>query len=268
VWLPWAALAAGIALALGAGWALWRYLPRPAKPAAPAARIVPAAPAIVNQPPPTPIERPSLDQLLERYGSETDTDNAFNKLFALWGLEYRAGETDACSQAAAAGLGCLSERGSLAQLRLYNRPAILTVTDAAGATHQVVLAALTAGRAAVSIGGERREIPLDDLGRMWFGDFVMLWQPGSADAKPLTLGMRGAEVQRLRDRLEKISGSKTASRVRGVFDQELQSLVQEFQRSNRLEVDGVANIPTLVVLDSALAANGTPLLDAGSAKGG
>ena len=39
-------------------------------------------------------------------------------------------------------------------------------------------------------------------------------------------------------------------------------LVEEFQRQHRLNVDGIAGIQTLVVLDTALATPGSPLLDA------
>ena len=44
-----------------------------------------------------------------------------------------------CDQASRQGLECLFQKGSWAQLRALNRPAILTLTDDLGRNHQVVL---------------------------------------------------------------------------------------------------------------------------------
>ncbi len=101
-----------------------RFLPADAAPPPPVA----AAPA----PAPKPEPPPDLDQLLTQFSAETDPDNAFNKLFALWGIRYVAGSVDPCTQALQSGLECLTQRGSLAQLRLFNRPAVLNVVDSQG----------------------------------------------------------------------------------------------------------------------------------------
>ncbi len=60
--------------------------------------------------------------------------------------------TDPCTQATQHGLACLTERGSLGQLRLYNRPAILILTDATGASHEVVLTGLDGEHASIDLG--------------------------------------------------------------------------------------------------------------------
>jgi peptidoglycan hydrolase-like protein with peptidoglycan-binding domain len=44
--------------------------------------------------------------------------------------------------------------------------------------------------------------------------------------------------------------------------------VQNFQREHRLNVDGIAGVQTQVVLDTALAEPGSPLLLANSTRGG
>ena len=77
------------------------------------------------------------------------------------------------------------------------------------------------------------------------------------------------KLQRLRANLQKlrIAGGLPAVGAPGpknVYDAELAQWVTEFQRSHRLNVDGVAGIQTLVVLDTALASPGSPLLDAGA----
>jgi general secretion pathway protein A len=203
---------------------------------------------------------PGLDQLLGQYPSETDPDNAFNKLFALWGLRYVAGNVDPCTQALKSGLECLTQRGSLAQLRLFNRPAVLNVIDAAGNAHQVVLAGLDDEHAHVDLGGAQREVGIGDLSRSWFGDYVLLWRPSAGGSQPIALGSRSARVRWLRDSLRKVNGLPAEPVPNDRFDAELASLVEDFQRRNRLAVDGIAGVQTQVALDAALNDAATPFL--------
>lgn len=297
IWWPWAAgaaaacvLSVGLALLLaqsGAAPALerTRLAQAPAAAASSASASSASAPAPVStatQAPAVPagatpsaiavaVPR-SLEQMLGAFQGETDADNAFNKLFALWNARYVVGRRDACTQASEQGLECFLERGTLADLRLYNRPAILTLTSGDGRIHQVVLAALDDERAIVSLGGAPREVRVGELARLWFGEFILLWRPGTREAKPLQPGMRGAEIDRLRANLARVRGAtgypppaSAPARQNDVYDAELSRWVEDFQRRHRLNVDGVADIPTLVVLDTALAAPGTPLLEAGAA---
>jgi general secretion pathway protein A len=134
---------------------------------------------VVNPPPPQP---PSLAQLLDRYKSETDPDNAFTQLFKLWKASYVAGEVDPCTQAQQQGLQCLMQRGSFGQLRHYNRPAILMLNDPKGGSHQVVMATLTDERAQIDLGGSRRDVSIAELSRYWYGDFVLLQRRGGRGA--------------------------------------------------------------------------------------
>ena len=80
------------------------------------------------------------------------------------------------------GLECLFQKGSWAQLRTLNRPAVLTLTDDVGRTHQVVLTGLTDESATIQLGGAARDGADHALSRYWFGDFLLLWKP------PMALG--------------------------------------------------------------------------------
>jgi general secretion pathway protein A len=253
-WLPWTAAAGVAALAVASvAMLLPRFLASASTP------VVAAAPA----PAPAPASKPAapdLDKLLGTYGGETDPDNAFNKLFALWGLRYVAGTVDPCTQAQQAGLECLTQRGSLAQLRLFNRPAVLNVIDSAGHAHQLVLAGLDDEHAQVDLGGAQREIGIGDLAESWFGDYVLLWRPAAGGSQPLALGARNARVRWLRDSLRRVNGLPAESVPNDRFDPELVSLVEDFQRKNRLAVDGIAGVQTQVALDAALNDAATPFL--------
>jgi general secretion pathway protein A len=209
-----------------------------------------------------------LTELLARHAGETDTDSAFSKLFGLWRIQYVPAGVDPCTQASNQGLECLNQRGSFGQLRLYNRPAILMLNDDAGASHQVVLTALDDERASLQLGGAIHEVGIGELSRYWFGDFVMLWRPGTAQVKSLSQGMRGNDVRWLRQSLQRVEGAHSDGPVSDVFDADLSKLVREFQRQHRLTVDGIAGVQTQIVLASAVAPADSPFLYLADAHGG
>src|SRR5437588_752280 len=211
-WLPWA-LGGTLAAALAAAtFALWNLAPWGAGARgahlARAVTVVPAAAAsavgTATSAPAAPRE-PHLGELLTRYAADTDTDSAFDRLLSLWGAHYERNTTDPCSQALRQGLECVTERGSFGQLRQYNRPAILLLNDAAGASHEVVLTALDDEQGRIELGGPRT-VRLGELSRYWLGDFIMLWRPASSPVKALSAGMRGAEVRWLRRSLQRLHG--------------------------------------------------------------
>lgn len=286
-WMP--VLVAGMAVLIvgGSGALLWRYLPswhrassttataatavRPSAPAlpgamtaslAPAAADPPLAPAVLD-PAPVPISPPpaaaELPHLLATNRANTDSDTAFRQLLQLWKASYVPGKLDGCSQAVAQGLRCLNQRGSLAQLRQLNRPAILMLNDDSGTAYQVVLRQLGESTAQLQLGDQTVTVNLAELTRYWFGDFVLLWHPVSRDVRDLSAGMRGSQVRQLRSLLNHWSGT-ASSTPNDEFDDSLVQMVQQFQRANRLQVDGIAGIETQIALDSALATPDSPLL--------
>jgi len=258
-WLRWAALAGAVAGTALLGVAVWRALPEreSAPPAVAAPVVAQAAPAA---PPPAPAPRPQLGALLALDAEGTTMDSAFASLFRMWGAEYRTGNGLGCTQASVQGLTCVWQRGSLAQLKLFNRPAILSLIDETNSSRQVVLAGLDGGQAKLLIGASEVEVPVAELADYWFGEFLVLWRPQSGDLRPLRAGMRGDDVRWLRQGLEQLGGLPASSPPGDVFDADLQRLVEDFQRSRRLSVDGVAGIQTQLVLDAALGAPGTPTL--------
>jgi general secretion pathway protein A len=208
-----------------------------------------------------------LDELLVRHANDTTTEAALAKLFALWGTVYEPARGRGCEQAARQGLECLFQKGSWAQLRTLNRPAILTLTDDLGRTHQVVLTALSDEGATLDLGGDVREVSITSLSRYWFGDFLLLWRPPLAVAKALSPGMRGADVRWLRESVRAAQGLPAAAPASDLYDDELVRLVQDFQRQHRLAVDGVAGVQTQIVLDTTINATGSPTIVAPTAGG-
>ena len=187
------------------------------------------------------------------------TPAAFRRLLSLWGTAM-ADDHDPCGQAQKAGLACLDQRGSWAQVRALNRPAILTLNDDRGQRHRVVLSALDDSFATLDLGEHNVRVPLDELSRDWFGEFTVVWKPKTPRTRQLSLGMRGDEVRWLRRSLNALHGAASDPESDDVYDEELAIAVQNFQREHRLNVDGIAGLQTQVVLDTALAEPGSPLL--------
>jgi len=287
LWMPTAAASLAAVVLLGSALLLWRYAPahwRPsfARDASAATHVAPgatapattAATAPAAGPPgagttgavttaaAAPAALPSLATLLGTHQGSTDSDTAFSQLMALWNAEYVPGKIDGCSQALTQGLRCLNQRGSFAQLRLLNRPAILMLSDDNGTAYQVVLRSLHEDMAQLQIGTQAATVGVAELARYWFGDFVLLWRPGTRDVRDLSQGMHGALVRHLRDELVRWHGADGNLASGDTYDADLMQAVEQFQRASRLTVDGVAGIETQVALDAALAAPDSPLLEA------
>jgi len=266
-WVRWLALAGGAAGVALLGVALWQAMQRPAPPSA--AATAPAAPAVTSPAPaPTPAaiapEPPpqDLSSLLAASADQTTTDTAFAQLLSLWGATYQAGGARPCDQVADQGLQCVAQIGTFAQLKLINRPAILALADASGAEHQVVLVALEGDRARLRIGETTHEVGLAELADRWFGEFLVVWRPSIPLAKQLRVGMRGDDVRWLREGLAALAGTPVTTPEPDVFDADLERQVEDFQRSHRLNVDGIAGVQTQLLLESAIGTPGAPTLEA------
>jgi len=278
-WLRWTAVAGGaVGIALLA-FAVWRALPAGSPSASPGLPADTVAAAISEDAAAPDAVEPGADDtaaaalpadvppssdlasLLALSAADTTTDSAFDELLGLWGATYEPGTTRPCDQVAEQGLQCVAQRGTIAQLKMIDRPAILALTDRAGTEHQVVLETLDGERATIALGGAKHDVTLAELTDFWFGDFLVVWRPSIPMAKVLRVGMRGDDVRWLREGLSQLEGVPADPANANVFDGELERLVQDFQRSRRLAVDGIAGIQTQLVLDSALGTPGAPTLE-------
>jgi general secretion pathway protein A len=278
-WLGWLVGSFGVAALAGAlfvGWQLWRHQNSTLSASAHAAGTVgaseKAAPGAViaaaASRPETPTPKvKSVDALLQANEANTTDAAAFRRLLALWGTAL-SDDRDPCGQAAKSGLSCLDQRGSWAQVRALNRPAILTLTDERGQRHRVVLSSLDDKNATLALGEHDETVAIDDLSRDWFGEFTVVWKPKTPRTRLLSVGMQGDEVRWLRRSLNALRGGASDPEHADVYDEELAIAVQNFQREHRLTVDGIAGMQTQVMLDTALAEPGSPLLSSNSLRGG
>ncbi len=245
-------------------------VPTAAVAAEPEAKELPAAPA-ETQPQPAmettvePIAATARTETLNeqlRLGSTlTTTASALTSLFDIWGLEYQPSAQNGCSQANDAGLYCLYQRGSWSGLKQMDRPAIMTLVDADGESHEVLLMAVRGDTVELSIGGVLVEHPASSLLESWFGQYMLLWRPPGGSPVSLGRGARNERVAWLRNSLAAIDPRYSSANPESeLYDAELEQLVRQFQRDHRLSVDGVAGQQTQIVINSLLAVDGTPRL--------
>lgn len=194
----------------------------------------------------------------------TDTNSAMATLFGLWGIEYQVGSGTACSQAEAAGLSCLYQRGSWTGIRQLDRPVVLTLTDRNGNTHQPVLVSLDRERAELAFGDSRSTYSVEEISTLWYGEYLLIWRPPNGQARAIKPGMRDENVRWLRQSLAAIDADYTpeasVSTDLDYFDEELEERLKDFQRQHRLKVDGLAGQQTQIIINSSLAPDGTPRL--------
>jgi general secretion pathway protein A len=267
-WINWAAgsaLSLAVVATAGFVWQTWQAR----SPTAPLARMAPppkSSAASVSGPVHLTSPSVSINALLSQNSASTTEAAAFRRLLSLWGTAMTE-DKDPCGQAQKAGLACLEQRGAWAQVRALNRPAILSLTDDQGQKHRVVLAALDDNFATLDLGDRNVRVPLDELSHDWFGDFTVVWKPKTPRTHELSLGMRGDEVRWLRRSLSALHGVGADPEHSDVYDEELAIAVQNFQREHRLTADGIAGLQTQVVLDTALADPGSPMLNHSSPNG-
>ena len=203
---------------------------------------------------------PSLTAVLRDNPGTTDSVRAFATLFDIWTAGYDPETGPACDQAKRQGLQCLFQRGTWNTLRQFDRPAILVLTDEEAVEHRVVLTALDGDSGVIVLGGQRYELPLAEIGDYWYGEFVLLWRPPFGDVVAYQYGMRGDGVRWLRRSLTEIQGRPFGEEDSDYFDRALEERLREYQRSQRLQVDGIAGQQTQILINSDLGLAQTPRL--------
>jgi general secretion pathway protein A len=282
-WMKALVGSAGGVAAFGLGLGMWQLWPsQPAEseqliastlpPAieapAPAAQMLPIVMPAPPPPPAAPRAQDVAEVLIEKRGM-TNTESAFGQLFTLWGGKFNPRAGRPCDQAKKQGLQCVYQTGSWAELRTLNRPAILTLLDDEGNAHQVVVSGLINDTARLNLPDETKIVTLPSLSRLWSGDYLVIWRPQLSANKPLVPGMRGDGVRWLREQLNTARGESNTAPASDVYDEDLVKMVEEFQRQNRLDVDGIAGVQTQIVLDSLGNNGGAPQLvvRSGSSQG-
>ena len=251
-----AAMAAALALALGAGVIWWRQAPTHSAnaPRAPVAAASPGAPrANPTAPPDTtslaavattgPLDAAAFAEKLAAVPA-SDTA-AWRELLRLWQLpadDAAIARMRACPAVPAPGLHCARGRATLEELAALGRPPILSL-DRATAPAPAVLLAVDATRVRLWLDGASVDIARSALAAHWSGGYTALWSATQLQGTPLPAGGRGPVMDWLRARLGHAGPP--------VFDAAMRESLRRFQRANGLLADGVPGPTTRLALASA-----------------
>jgi general secretion pathway protein A len=241
--------------ALGA----WLYLPRPLPASSPASAT--AGPATVPHSGfPETLARSGKPAIAQTGGllaapvtaaatvatTSYSSADALRELASLWSVSLAPGQ--GCDDAARLNLRCYEGKGGLDELRLLDRPALLTLRDnSALPLSYALLTALDGRFATLRIRGKSEVLSLEALAARFDGSFITFWRKPRAWRDEVKLGDRGPDVDWVAKRLAQLN-NLARPEENTALDAGTQALLQKFQASQKLEPDGVAGPKTFMRL--------------------
>ena len=141
-----------------------------------------------------------------------------------------------------------------------NRPAVIELLDGSGQRHHVLVTALDDNQISADFGGQEYDIPISEIDRYWYGQYLLLWKPLSSKQRVLRRGTRGEAVVWLRNILARYHGEPKLANGKDLFDRELEIQVKAFQRDHQLKLDGVVGRLTFIQLNTYDPEKAAPVL--------
>jgi general secretion pathway protein A len=231
----WPMVAGGVlAGAVISAAAAWQLLPRKAAAPSPARAI--AAPAVKAPP-----AAPAPPAATPAYASSAD---ALRELAGLWGEPLPAGEP--CQAALKLNLHCHQARGGLYELRLLDRPAILTLHDGQQVGY-ALLTGLDDNTATLRVNGKSQQLGVAALAARFDGEFTTFWSAPRGFREQVGVGEQGADVDWIAARLAQLNGVAQPA-LNQPLDRRMRKLLREFQAQQNLKADGVAGPRTYMRL--------------------
>jgi len=263
-------LAVLAAAVVGAGltWALHQQPAPPARTVAVApAASAPASAASMAAPAASAASQPaapaaSAPEPLQLAGWTPQDGDAWAALAGRWGLPLPPG-VEPCDAAARRGLQCYrTASGSLSQIRLIDRPVLLTLRRPGQPAALAALVGLDDRQATLLVDGQPRRLALTELAGAWRGEFTTFWRipPGYANRADNPGPLRDWLATQLAGVPGMAAPGSAPSTARPGWA-ELNRQFQAFQASQGLQPDGRIGPVTLMLLNKA-AGIAEPRLDA------
>ena len=256
----WPLVAAGALGGVIVSAVLWQLAAHDAKPVMPSAQAASTAPAngtaTVAVPKASPAAKPAPAPSQAVVGNPAPVAAvnsgasgkavALRQLAGMWGLALADG--DPCPTAARLNLRCLQTKGGIDELRLLDRPAVLTLRDDPVAPNYVLLSALDKRNATIMApGGAAHTVGVDELAARLAGEFTTFWRAPRSWRDEVSVGDRGPDVDWLAQRLSQIYELKKPLENQPL-DAALRARLTEFQTEQHLKADGVAGPKTFIRL--------------------
>ena len=173
----------------------------------------------------------------------------WSELLARWQVtskETSVATAMACAAVIFPGFACVSGRGSLDQLRRFDRPLLLELDEAHG-RQEVLLVGAGDDDVRLYLGGKYVELTRDVFERVWNGRFYAVFRTDPSMPAKLARGDAGPGVGWLLSHLP-AEGAGTVAPT--TFDRSVQARVLAVQQRFGIAADGVVGPETMFALSS------------------
>ncbi|MES3021359.1 MAG: AAA family ATPase [Pseudomonadota bacterium] len=241
----WPLLAGGLlAGAVISAAAAWQLLPLATGPA-PAVALARPKPIVKAPAAALPLAAPAAVAAGVAPLGHPLASDALRELATLWGAPLPEGEP--CAAAIRIDLRCHQGKGGVYELRLLDRPAIVTLRDGPNQSH-AVLTRLDDKTATLSVNGTPQVVDLATLAVRFDGNYTTFWRVSRSFRDEVRAGEQGADVDWIAARLAQVAG-QPAPQPNAYFGSASQQLLRTFQNEQNLKADGVAGPRTFMRLN-------------------
>ena len=232
--VPWPAIVSALTAGLViAGASAWRMTSRPDAPVK-AALAVPAARATL----PVAARAQPI--------AHADEQAALRELAALWGAPLPPNE-DACTAGLKLNLRCHQGKGGLYELRLLDRPAILTLRDGQKVSF-AVLTGMDDSSVTLRLNGKLQKLDAGVLASRFDGAYTTFWKMPRFFRDQIVAGEQGPDVDWIAASLAQLN--QVAAPAPGApLNARMRELLRSFQAQQNLKADGVAGPRTYMRLN-------------------
>jgi general secretion pathway protein A len=231
-----AAVLAGVAVSAAAAWRLMPSKTVPVAavtaPARAAASKAPAAAAALPVSAGVPL-------------AHADEQAALRELASLWGTALPEG--DACQAGMRLNLRCHQGKGGLYELRLLDRPAILTLRDGARVSY-AVMTGMDDSSVTLRLNGKSQRLDVAALASRFDGAFTTFWKMSRFHRDQIGGAEQGPDVDWIAARLAQLNGVAPPADGQPL-NARMRELLRGFQAQQNLKADGVAGPRTYMRLN-------------------
>ena len=177
--------------------------------------------------------------------------DAYAAVFERWNAAIDPGDLP-CNQAPEAGLQCLRLNGTWRDIERLDHPVVVELWDDRVEPYYAAILGHHDNVLTMKLGGESVAATVEELGKHWYGNYIVLWQMPPDYRGTLKVGDAGPSVAWLRQHLASVLRIDLRAAEPARFDDALQAALVRFQRDNGMVPDGVAGPLTWIAMSAAL----------------
>ena len=195
-------------------------------------------------------------ELSKKKNGEQSRLTAYSQLFSIWGEIYEPTfSASPCNYAPNLGLRCLRGNGSWSDIANLNTPVILELGLDFNSLQYGLLKQKTNTSYLMWISAHELTVKKENLADSWFGSYEILWKPPPGYDESLSYGDEHPNIAWIKDLLGETNNYSFDPDQSNIYNQELLTIIEEFQQNNGLLVDGIIGPLTLIKLSHVLPAS-------------